>query len=229
MGFMCHGYAILSRTSSKRRRFFADPDEQSSDPAAYSPLDTSPLTQPKRFFKDEEDVKIEEKERIILAERSDNRHTSRNAAPGSPPSLQQESSSVIFDRDMFEALVDDKVGEDVLQIIRDHCGDNMERAVNMYFDGTYKKFLKPLTLGAFAPRPTPAAATLLEETGNSGVKREEPVVRRQMSSMRYIGAFGVEGWATRSGVNILKHGDIIKVERQKIQPPQPAKLKGNSA
>ncbi|KAJ8113520.1 hypothetical protein ONZ43_g5137 [Nemania bipapillata] len=34
---------------------------------------------------------------------------------------------------------------------------------------------------------------------------------------RYIGAFGAEGWATRSGTNLVKHGDVVKIERQKAQ------------
>lgn len=42
-----------------------------------------------------------------------------------------------------------------------------------------------------------------------------------MPESRYIGAFGVEGWATRSGTNLLRHGDTVKLERQKIQVPKP--------
>ncbi|KAL1878599.1 hypothetical protein VTK73DRAFT_7777 [Phialemonium thermophilum] len=37
---------------------------------------------------------------------------------------------------------------------------------------------------------------------------------------RYIGAFGAEGWATRSGTHLLKHGDVVHVQRQKLQPPR---------
>ncbi|KAL2129190.1 hypothetical protein VTI74DRAFT_8091 [Chaetomium olivicolor] len=49
-----------------------------------------------------------------------------------------------------------------------------------------------------------------------------------MPDSRYIGAFGVEGWSTRSGVNLVKHGDIVKIERQKIQPPKPTAQRGQS-
>lgn len=45
-----------------------------------------------------------------------------------------------------------------------------------------------------------------------------------MPEARYVGAFGVEGWATRSGSNLLKHGDVVKIERQKIQPPKPPRV-----
>lgn len=44
-----------------------------------------------------------------------------------------------------------------------------------------------------------------------------------MPEMRYIGAFGVAGWATRSGTNILRHGEKVGVERAKIRTPE-AKL-----
>ncbi|KAH6839399.1 SNF2 family N-terminal domain-containing protein [Chaetomium sp. MPI-CAGE-AT-0009] len=47
-----------------------------------------------------------------------------------------------------------------------------------------------------------------------------------MPESRYIGAFGVEGWATRSGSNLLRHGDVVKIERQKIQVPKATPHKG---
>ncbi|OTB00137.1 hypothetical protein M426DRAFT_66475 [Hypoxylon sp. CI-4A] len=50
-----------------------------------------------------------------------------------------------------------------------------------------------------------------------------------MPHSRYIGALGVEGWATRSGTKLLNHGDIVKIERQKIQPPGLSVKKGRGA
>ncbi|KAK3296337.1 SNF2 family N-terminal domain-containing protein [Chaetomium fimeti] len=47
-----------------------------------------------------------------------------------------------------------------------------------------------------------------------------------MPESRYIGAFGVEGWTTRSGSNLLRHGDTVKIERQKIQIPKTTSHKG---
>jgi DNA repair protein RAD5 len=37
-----------------------------------------------------------------------------------------------------------------------------------------------------------------------------------MPVKRYLGVFGVGGWATRSGTNLLQHGQEVKIERQKI-------------
>lgn len=53
----------------------------------------------------------------------------------------------------------------------------------------------------------------------------EPVcengILRSMPEKRYIGAFGVAGWATRSGVNLISHAEVVMIERQR-QAPQAA-------
>lgn len=36
-----------------------------------------------------------------------------------------------------------------------------------------------------------------------------------MPERRYIGAFGVAGWATRSGTNLIAHSEVVKIERQR--------------
>ncbi|KAF7549630.1 hypothetical protein G7046_g8282 [Stylonectria norvegica] len=207
----------------KKRRFFVDPAEASSEPAFQSPQEDSPQPPPKRFFKDEEHVKVEPEERKVLVERSENGLPDRSPAARPPPELTHESSSVTFDQDTFESFVGDKVSSDVLDAIRGHCGNNLERAVNMYFDGTYKKLKKPLT-----PKPAarPADIDSRSTTGSTAGQSGMPTIRRRVPHSRYIGALGVEGWATRSGVDVLKHGEVLKIERQKIQPPLPPKVKG---
>ncbi|SPQ26177.1 94b998ed-479e-4418-915a-54de6e9a6c6e [Thermothielavioides terrestris] len=49
-----------------------------------------------------------------------------------------------------------------------------------------------------------------------------------MPQSRYIGAFGVEGWATRSGTGLLKHGDVVRIERQKTQGTKVAPHRGQA-
>lgn len=45
-----------------------------------------------------------------------------------------------------------------------------------------------------------------------------------MPAKRYIGSFGVGGWATRSGTGLLLHGQSVNIERQKIMSkPQGSK------
>ncbi|KAF5623848.1 DNA repair RAD5 [Fusarium sp. NRRL 52700] len=205
---------------AKRRRFFADPDELSSDPVSH---DQSPLPQPKRFFKDEEDIEEEDEHKDDLDEIHDD--DIPVTSPSRPPALQQESS-VSFDQGTFEAFVGDKVSTDVLSAIRDHCGNDLGRAVNMYFDGTYKKFVKKPSWKT----PLRPASTASSSRSPSVPNERKPSFKtsQRMPKQRYIGAFGVEGWATRSGVDVLKHGDIVKIERQKLQPPQSIRGKGKA-
>ncbi|KAK7735345.1 DNA helicase rad5 [Cytospora paraplurivora] len=122
------------------------------------------------------------------------------------------SAPLAFDQEAFESFVGGKVKADVMETIRENCGDSIERAVNMYFDGTWKGLkAKPLSIQAIMTRsPNPR-----EPEPPDGRKTRFP---ETMPESRYIGSFGVEGWATRSGTNLLKYGDIVKIERQKIQP-----------
>lgn len=41
-----------------------------------------------------------------------------------------------------------------------------------------------------------------------------PIVK-EMPSKRYIGSFGVVGWSTKSGKDLLRHDERVGVERQK--------------
>ncbi|RPB29797.1 hypothetical protein L211DRAFT_43313 [Terfezia boudieri ATCC MYA-4762] len=49
-----------------------------------------------------------------------------------------------------------------------------------------------------------------------------------MHGPRFIGVFGVEGWATRSGTKLLAFGESVKIERQRMQLSISAKGKGKS-
>lgn len=139
------------------------------------------------------------------------------ATADQPRDSKAASSSVAFDAESLESFIGVKLGPDVLAAIRDECGNSLERAVNMYFDGTYKKLAKYPSRGSASqhgsgpsPGPPPAAS---------------PAAPPSVPPSRYIGTFGVEGWATRSGSDIISHGDVVKIERQRIQPPQRPKAK----
>ncbi|KAJ3567700.1 hypothetical protein NPX13_g6679 [Xylaria arbuscula] len=142
-------------------------------------------------------------------------------------SLQPSTESdacVTFDQDAFQSLVGDTVSPETLAIIRAKCGDSLERAINMYFDGTWKNFQvrsHPL-MKTTSLRPSTSLAT------RSPAKIDPPArsgIPHNNLDVRYIGAFGAEGWATRSGSNLVKHGDVVKIERQKTQQtPQRMRL-----
>jgi DNA repair protein RAD5 len=215
---------------SKKRRFFADPDEPTPEQSQVpTPLNSSPTNVKRRFF-DDTDVGSQFKsanihssgsspsKRSPLSERDLDDASNRNSASRHDGSSENDSASMAFDQETFESFVGDKVKPEILKIIRDNCGDNIERAVNMYFDGTWKNFKsKSSSYGSLAkPQPIPIVP---EKMIPPSPAKSPPPVRHSMPHSRYIGAFGVEGWATRSGTGLIKHGDVVKIERQKIQPP----------
>lgn len=196
---------------AKRRRFFADPDD-GNGPNPHPPRRKSPL-----------------------AEKTIDNVTNQTMTGTSGTSLTESTTSpddvMKFDENTFQSIVGDKVDSEALRIIGSNCGNDLQRAVNMYFDGTWKKCRTPKpsngTTALFRSRNSPATPT-----DNTKTPEPPPIQSRLSQSMpnsRYIGAFGVEGWATRSGTNLLKHGDVVKIERQKIQPPgSSVKAKGKT-
>ncbi|KAK3952250.1 SNF2 family N-terminal domain-containing protein [Pseudoneurospora amorphoporcata] len=140
-----------------------------------------------------------------------------------------ESPQLAFDKDTFEAFVGEKVAIDILHVISKNCGNDIERAVNMYLDGTWKKLHRapPVRVNSHSPlvvgRQSPKKALTTPQQARSKPQAGETQFLPSMPEARYVGAFGVEGWATRSGTGLLRHGDIVKIERQKIQPPTVAR------
>ncbi|KAK1995718.1 SNF2 family domain-containing protein [Colletotrichum falcatum] len=217
---------------AKRRRFFATEEDALSHQS--SPVLPTPPTHPKqRFFQDADEESTQLKSEDDLPPSSPTKARGplveqpiEDASNRSAPlaDIPREESAMTFDQEAFESFIGDKVTAEVLDVIRDSCGNNLERAVNMYFDGTWKNLKKkPPSLDAFARPPPSAANPPIEDS--SMEEPPKPVIRRTMPNARYIGSLGVEGWATRSGVNLLNHGDVVKIERQKVQPPQATRVK----
>ena len=86
----------------------------------------------------------------------------------------------------------------------------------------------PIPAPIFQPRRQPVQMTIanamkrtdsemsIASTPGSGTST--PTILREMPSKRYIGSFGVAAWATKSGSNLLKHDEMIRIERMKPQP-----------
>ncbi|PYI08983.1 hypothetical protein BO78DRAFT_55190 [Aspergillus sclerotiicarbonarius CBS 121057] len=134
-----------------------------------------------------------------------------------------------FDTTTFTAIVGEHLSADSLQKIRNAAGDDLERAVNIYFDGSWKKSpvngaRNQTTLTSrqrLLPVQPPANAT--PPLAASQIHTQSPTTnksprRAAQPSLRYIGAFGVGGWATTSGTGILKHGDHVNIEHTRSQP-----------
>ncbi|KAJ4287444.1 DNA helicase rad5 [Collariella sp. IMI 366227] len=210
---------------NKKRRFFSDADDETT-PNSHLPLTgttVSPSTSKTRFFHDAEDNPPSLPQQPIQtspAQASVPRSQNHGHAHGN------SSTPGDFDQATFEAFVGESVKPDVMAVIQEHSSNNIERAINMYFDGTWKN-LKRKTPTPTALRPSSFAAPPPRQESIPSVAAQHPGLR-SMPDSRYIGAFGVEGWSTRSGTNLLRHGDVVKIERQKIQILKPSALKGQS-
>ncbi|OQD74787.1 hypothetical protein PENDEC_c009G00804 [Penicillium decumbens] len=132
-----------------------------------------------------------------------------------------------FDVDLFTNIIGERLPIDSLKTIQSAASSNVERAVNIYFDGSWKKPAKD----PFRPNPRPFRANIpigREEGGgppdppsktvNQSAPVEPQTLLKKQPPSRYIGAFGVGAWATRSGPALLKHGDPVKIERARSQP-----------
>ncbi|KAK3905486.1 DNA repair protein rad5 [Staphylotrichum tortipilum] len=144
---------------------------------------------------------------------------SQGAAGSTTPARANRPAPAAFDLGTFETFVGESVDSGTVAIIQEHCGSNMERAINMYLDGTWKTLKRRAPHASSVRLSSSAAASVKQETAAPPLAPAPPVSR--IPESRYVGSFGVEGWTTRGGINLLRHGDAVKIERQKIQPPKP--------
>ncbi|KAK4232185.1 DNA repair protein rad5 [Podospora fimiseda] len=131
-------------------------------------------------------------------------------APASPTTITTTAAAAAastFDRETFEAFVGENVDPNAIAIIQDYCGSDLDRAINMYLDGTWKKLKKKAT----------STGRIARANDGKHTSRQPVPVLQAMPEFRYIGAFGAEAWATTSSLNILKYGDKVKIERQRFQ------------
>ncbi len=157
--------------------------------------------------------------------------SSETDATGSE-SLALTPLSAKFDPKTFAAFVGEDVPLDKLQKIRDAAGEDMERAINMYLDGSWKAAASAVsTAGTFGP----TAGQRLVDRNNSpnsnlaGGRKSFPdrlqagespisVSVKVTPNERYIGALGVGAWSTKGGIGLISHGEKVRIERSKIAP-----------
>ncbi|KAL8651611.1 MAG: hypothetical protein Q9226_004628 [Calogaya cf. arnoldii] len=139
---------------------------------------------------------------------------------------QEPQSRTGFDKSLFENFVGHEVAAAVIDRLREVAGDDMERAINMFLDGSWKADVSvtPLpsssSMNAFTSKGPAISAT---RPRPPDTPQESPRgTKQQLDSMpeyRYIGAFGVGGWVTKSGNSLIRHGEVSKIERTRIKPP----------
>jgi DNA repair protein RAD5 len=165
--------------------------------------------------------------------REDNRLGENGEAEAAPARTERPIER--FDSELFVSIVGQEVPEGAIAQIREAANDNMERAINMFFDGSWKTVrTTTASINALTPRRpsqlelTPVVENPLpvdEYPENTQIQNMPewipPEGARVLSSMpwhRYIGAFGVGAWATRSGNYLLRHEEKVRIERAKTRP-----------
>ncbi|KAF4551258.1 DNA repair protein rad5-like protein [Elsinoe fawcettii] len=152
----------------------------------------------------------------------DSTATSSNAASGK------------FDHETFVAIIGEQPPDDTLRALEKASDGDINRAINMYFDGSWKTFEAPSAAAPASTTSTQPFSTIAsafrsapsksQRSGNSGKSspREaspKPKALTIMPEKRYIGAFGVAGWTTKSGSNLLRSGEKVKIERSAPRTP----------
>jgi len=151
------------------------------------------------------------------------------AEPVSPSEPPEQPEQLTFAEQLLAVLAEDLPAH-VVGTLEDVSGGNIERAVNMYFDGSWEKHVrdtKPRGLMTTTQAKKPLEPTLNNFITRTTAHIEQPRKTSPIScppgpwARRYLGSLGVEGWAISSGTNILKAGDPLLIERQNPKPPPP--------
>ncbi|KPI38979.1 DNA repair protein rad5 [Cyphellophora attinorum] len=203
----------VDQRPTKKRRFFVD-DPEDVDAADAPTPPTIPSSRPSSAtsFRDPP-----QSSQTDVAESSESR--------------DEQLGPIGFDADTFRAFVGEDVADSVIKVLCDAANGNMERAINMYLDGSWKSTVtqrpgqshntastKPMA-SFFTPTQRPSSPpTAVQETEVGKTAERKQMRLKHMPQDRYIGSFGVAGWTTKSGSNILAHGDKVRIERSKIAP-----------
>ncbi|KAL4887396.1 DNA repair protein RAD5 [Aspergillus karnatakaensis] len=222
----------------KKRRFFVDDPQIAPSSAAEPGIPTSSpdasIPSPSRpgvenGLNGSHSLPISSQDRFLS---NGEREVPQTTAPQNLEQISSLGQEDIagFDTAAFISIVGEEVSQDVLQKLRRVAGGNLERAINVYFDGSWKTTgrassgTNQTTLLSRGPpaQPSPPIGTT-PHTPTPETKSPDPINQvtqptKTQPPRRYIGAFGVGAWATRSGVGLVKHGDQVNIERARSQP-----------
>ncbi|KAK3066656.1 DNA helicase rad5, partial [Teratosphaeriaceae sp. CCFEE 6253] len=187
------------------------------------------------------------KKRRFFVEDSPPHDATFAAEPASSPpddtAAAPKTGADVFDADTFRAIAGGEVPPSTMRSLQGRFGGNLEQAINAYFDGSWKTPSpqkpppsQPLP-GTQRTAPAPVfrkysskegktSYTTLSSSPAAPVPAPPPRLPSldSMPSTRYIGALGVAGWTTRSGINLLRPEDVVKIERTKqILPQKPGR------
>ncbi|EEQ32275.1 DNA helicase rad5 [Microsporum canis] len=131
-----------------------------------------------------------------------------------------------FDIELLSSIVGRPIPANVIAELRRRAGDDMERAVNIYLDGSWEEnnddkmtdASKPSEDHELSEAPAIKIAALQKSQVAAAYESECGSILSENPEYRYLGAFGVGGWATRSSTSSLNFGEEVKIQRTKTQP-----------
>nr|POE62383.1 dna repair protein rad5 [Quercus suber] len=208
--------ADVHERPAKKRRFFVDdsPDKEcprdTSEQALFHHVDALPKTA--TSSKELEEAHEQDQKQVADA--------------------RSEEAELAFDAETFRAVAGADVSDAAIGSLKRTFGQNLELAVNAYFDGSWKSVSpqKAIAWTKSDARPLPqlsyeSSGDVTEKEEIAGEPPQPPTLvpaLRSMPSRRYIGSMGVAGWATRSGTNIIRSNEVVKIER--VKQPIPEKM-----
>ena len=199
---------VQHRPAKKRRFFVDDPDDLPVQQAVSTPADTA-SSRP---------TSASSATRLHIPSQKDL----------TPP--EAKSSDPTFDDDTFRAFVGEDVDSATLQTVEHMANGDMERAINMYLDGSWKSAsTRPNTTASAQAVPSSGVDGWLAKGSESKIEESlqtsrnalvEPMKTqlKKIPKDRFVGAFGCEAWSTKSGAGLIKHGEAVKIERTKLAP-----------
>ncbi|KAF2666961.1 DNA repair protein, RAD5 [Microthyrium microscopicum] len=132
-----------------------------------------------------------------------------------------------FDVDLLAGIIGETLSTTVVEHLIKASDGNLERAINIYLDGSWKDQTTPAVSLPTDPSNVSEASSLSLVSSKKPARPGKQLSR--FPDKRYIGSFGVAGWATRSGLGLLTFGEKIQIERAKpVAAKKPGRF-GNGA
>ena len=212
-------YVDIEQRPTKKRRFFVDEPELP---------DASPPSEPARQNDDgalpDTSPSIRTRESSVDGAHLPSSQTDLSTNYNTTPKVGKSNDG--FDKNLLESFVGQSIPSETLEKLHVISGGNVERAINMYFDGSWKEGVSSALSRSRADVVinTRAEASLQIPSRSEPIDKQQLVLSRpskqldNMPNYRYVGAFGVAAWATRSGIGLVKHGEVVRIERTKSQP-----------
>ena len=180
----------IDQRPAKKRRFFVDGPEDANDHVA-------PISS------------VYRSSRPASATSGSNEAQSSQTEAVDVPYSEEESKTSAFDVDTFQTFVGENVEEEVVRALRDASNGDLQRAINMYLDGSWKASVPSRSikdsstaskgLGSFFTRADSNDTSANRPESASSHPPKQPKSLKSMPRDRYVGSFGVAAWTTRSG------------------------------